>query len=116
MKLALDAHYSPKIAALLRDRGHDVVALIERGWHADPDDLVLEHCRREKRALLTNNIADLILVARAWAAEGRSHAGIICTSDATHPRNRRTIGRYVEALGKLLHEHRAGFADRILWL
>lgn len=116
MRPALDNHYSPTIAAKLRDRGHDVVAAVERGWEVEPDDVLLLRCLDEQRALLTNNVADFAALARRWAAEGRSHAGLVFTSDTSMPRGRATIGRYVRALDDLLRATPGPFIDRVRWL
>lgn len=118
MKLALDHHYSPKIAEQLRERGHDVVAVSERGWELEADDALLELCRGDHRGLLTNNVADFAVMARHWAAEGRSHAGIVFTSDTSMPRSRQTIGRYVQALDRLLRALPAedALVDQVRWL
>lgn len=118
MKLALDHHYSPAIAAQLRERGHDVTAALERGWEAEEDEPLLELCDREQRALLTNNVADFTTVMRRWAAEGRRHSGLIFTSDASMPRGRDTIGRFVRALAELLRSNPGDdrFKDRVHWL
>lgn len=118
MRITLDHHYSPLIAARLREAGHDAVAAVERGWHQEEDEDLLATCTREGRALVTNDVADLTVVCRAWAAEGRSHCGVIFTSDASMPRSRRTIGRYVEALDDLLHRHpeEEAFRNRSHWL
>ena len=118
VKLALDHHYSTAITVQLRDRGHDVVAAIERGWETEDDESFLVLCDQEQRALLTNNVADFTLIARRWAAEGRQHCGVIFTSDASMPRGRHTIGRYVHTLDELLsaNPQDGAFADRVHWM
>ncbi len=118
VKLALDHHYSPLIARGLCERGLDVVALSEVGWQTEDDESLLVLCRGEDRCLLTNNVSDFAVIARAWHAEGRSHAGLIYTSDHQWPRKKDTIGRYVDALAELMIANTAvdSFADRIDWL
>lgn len=79
MKLLLDEHLSGRrIATPLRRRGHDVVALHQEAalWGAT-DERVLERATAEGRIVVTRNGRDFVELARAWADEGRSHAGII---------------------------------------
>ena len=118
VKLALDHHYSRDIAEQLRAKGHDVVAAMERGWDQEDDEALLTLCLAEQRALLTNNVSDFVEIARRWSVQGQSHAGLIFTSDASLPRTRRTIGRFVKLLQDVLSEHAesADFTDRIHWL
>jgi hypothetical protein len=118
VRLALDHHYSPDIADQLRARGHDVVAAIERGWDQEDDEPLLTLCLSEQRTLLTNNVPDFVEIARRWSVQGQSHAGLIFTSDASLPRTRGTIGRFVNLLHDLLTEHAKpdDFTDRIHWL
>lgn len=118
MNLTLDHHYSRLIAEHLRDAGHDVVAAVERDWQREDDESLLTLCAAEERALLTNNVGDFALLARRWAASGQSHCGLIFTSDASLPRTRDTIGKYVQHLDDLLRQHPdpSAFTDRIHWL
>lgn len=118
MKLALDHHYSPLIADQLRRLGHDVVTAAEQGWEAEEDDRLLALCTSDEWALLTNNVADFAVIARRWQGEGRAHRGLVFTSDASLPRNRNTIRRYVELLHALFERHpdAAGLTDHVYWL
>lgn len=79
MRLALDENLSPRrIAAKLREAGHDVLALAEDAtFEALPDPQVLELAASEKRVLITRNSRDFAPLARQWAEAGHSHAGII---------------------------------------
>src|SRR5947208_15888711 len=106
MKLALDEHYSPQIARQLRDRGHDVMAVAERGDLAGlPDEALLHATSHEARALVTNNVDDFVALAREFAAAGEAHGGLVFTSDRSLPRTRAGIGRLVAALEALLVGH-----------
>lgn len=118
VKLALDHHYATAIAVQLRERGHDAVAAVEQGWETEGDEALLVMCEAQRRALVTNNVGDFTVIARRWAVEGRRHAGLVFTSDASMPRSRRTIGRYVDALDDLLrwHPQDGSFLDRSHWL
>jgi hypothetical protein len=118
MRLALDHHYSPTIAEQLRDKGHDVVAAVEQGWEREDDGPLLAACAAEQRSLVTNNVSDFTAIARSWAAQGRSHHGLVFTSDASLPRSRATIGRYVHLLHDLLTSNPRpdAMVDRIHWL
>lgn len=118
MKLALDHHYSRLIAEQLRELGHDVVAAVEVGWETEEDEPLFALCATEGRALLTNNVADFAVIARRWQIDGRPHPGLLFTSDASLPRTRNTIGRYVESLDAVMRDNSGGnsFVDRVHWL
>lgn len=118
MRLALDHHFSPLIAVGLRDRGHDARAVAELGWQAEADDALLALCATQRRALLTNNVVDFVVISRRWRDEGRSPAGLVFTSDARWPRRRDTIGRVVEALDVVMRGHPSddGLLDTVHWL
>ncbi len=118
MRLALDHHYPPAIAAGLRQRGHNVVTAAQRSWETATDAELLVHCAGEKRALLTNNVRDFVVIAESWSVEGQSHSGMIFTSDSSMPRISSMIGRYIDALDSLMKHNRSddALADLILWL
>jgi len=118
VRLALDHHYSPRIADRLRAQDHDVIAAVEVEAEAEDDASLLTRCASDRRALLTNNVADFAVIARGWLAEGRSHHGLIFTSDASRPRSRETIGSYVRALDRLMKDHPAinAMVERVHWL
>jgi predicted nuclease of predicted toxin-antitoxin system len=79
LRLLLDAHVSGRaIGRELRDMGHDVLALDEhRELEGLDDPVVLDLAAQEERILVTFNVRDFPDILRAWAGEGRSHAGCI---------------------------------------
>ena len=118
MKLALDHHYSPLIARGLRSRGHDVIAVAETDWETEEDESLLGLCSHDQRALVTNNVADFAVISRRWQTDGRSHFGLIFTSDTSLPRSRDNVGRFVKALDTLmnLNPNLDSFVERTHWL
>jgi hypothetical protein len=119
VRLLLDEHYSPKIAAELRKRGHDVVSASERDDLRGLGDRELWNlASAEGRALMTENVADFMPFVREAAAEGTRHSGVVFTSPRSLPRGPRTIGLYVKRLGSFLRDRSAddALADRTHWL
>lgn len=119
MRLLLDEQYSPTIAQRLRSKDLDVVAVVERvDLIGLEDEALLRVATAERRALLTNNARHFTPNAREWAASGRTHHGLLFTSDARLPRSRETIGIYVERLAALLEAEPAdeGLRDQVRWL
>jgi len=58
VKLLLDEMWPPIIAAELRRRGHEVIAVAERAeLHGQPDEVVFAAAQAEGRTLLTENAA-----------------------------------------------------------
>lgn len=116
MTFAFDHHYSPRIAEGLRAGGIEAVTAFEHGWHTCTDEELLARCHDEGFILVTNNIADFTIVIREWALQGRTHAGIVFTSDSTLPRTRSSTGRFVTALAALVNRYPQGMVDRVHWL
>ncbi|HEY5045927.1 MAG TPA: DUF5615 family PIN-like protein [Solirubrobacteraceae bacterium] len=77
MKLFLDAHISARrVAAPLRDQGHDVRAADEeRELDGFTDEELLSLAAEEGRIFLTLDVKDFPVIARRWAEAGRAHPG-----------------------------------------
>lgn len=106
MRLCLDEHYSNRIAVDLRDLAHDVHCAKERPELVSlSDEELLVVMTGERRALLTENVADFAPIIQRLVTAGESYFGIIYTSPKTMPRSRNTIGAYVEALDALLRKY-----------
>jgi uncharacterized protein DUF5615 len=115
----LDEHYSPLIAEQLRERGHDVVAVVERPDLAGRQDAeLLSLMAGERRAILTENWGDFQRELQNAAAVGLTHYGVVFTSRSQLPRGRNTIGLYVRVLDDFLNRHQADDAliDSEHWL
>ncbi len=119
MKLLIDEHYPPSIAQQLRERGHDVVSAQEeadlRGM-TDPD--LFAEAQRRNSAVLTENVADYMVLDAEYRGRHLAHWGLVLTSNRTFPRGRSTtVGALVKALDELLRN--AGSEDRsskVVWL
>ncbi len=109
MRLLLDEMISPAIARQLRDRGLDVEAV--KGDRPDleslPDRELVQRMGAERRAVVTNDIADFQPIHERTLAIGEEHYGMLFTYDATLPRNKASIALWVATLGAFLARHQA---------
>lgn len=119
MRLLLDEMLSPAIARELRARGHDVRAIQEHPeWQAFDDRQVFELARRERRAVVTDNLSDMRpLHYEAIVPGGPGDHGMIFIPGGC-PRRRADTGRIVAALERTLAAHPAerDLADGEDWL
>jgi hypothetical protein len=80
MRLILDEHHSPKVATQLAKAGFDVVAAGSQAHTRNITDAeLLEAATADDRVVVTENIADFVLLATQWAADGRRHPGVLLT-------------------------------------
>jgi predicted nuclease of predicted toxin-antitoxin system len=107
VRLLLDEMISPRIARDLREEGHDVQAikkdrpdLIGRG-----DRELVRRMVTERRAIVTNDIADFQAIHDQCVAAGDGHYGMVFTFDATMPRTKDAIPQWVRTLSTLLADH-----------
>jgi predicted nuclease of predicted toxin-antitoxin system len=119
VKLLLDEHYAPEIARQLRKQGHDVVAVAERADLVGlGDEQLLRRMVQERRAIMTNNVKDFVLLAGRMAVVNDQHYGLLFTSDRSMPRHSDAIGRFVDLLDRFLqrHEDEDSHRNRMHWL
>lgn len=116
-RLLLDEMFSGAIAAQLRAKGHDVVAVV-----ADPaltglaDDQILAHATAAGRGLVTANIKDFMPLDARYRAASQSHAGLIRVSAKTFPQDRSFTAAITSALSALLGQPHASHAGQVLFL
>jgi hypothetical protein len=86
LRFLLDAHVSgPEVRSRLRTAGHDVRALDqEPALEGLDDEDVLKLAHEEQRILITHDISDFPSILRDWAAEQRSHSGVILVYGIDH--------------------------------
>jgi hypothetical protein len=99
-RLLLDEMLSPKIGTGPEDRGHDVDAVTQRPdlMALHDDEPILAAATAEGRIMVTTNIGDFAVLDGRWAAEGRTHAGIVFVTTSAFPQDRSFIGSVVTAL------------------
>lgn len=104
MKLLLDEMFSAEIAAQLRRRGHDVLAVHERRDLQElPDPDLFRAAQADERILVTENGSDFLYLDRTYRQQGKPHHGLILTTHHRFDRRgSRGIGHLVLALDALL--------------
>jgi Domain of unknown function (DUF5615) len=116
-RLALDEMFSRQSASELARRGHDVVAVVaDPGLTGLPDEQILEWATEHRRCLVTENVKDFEVLRRAFAAQGRTHAGLLYCGPRRFPRDRRFLGALVVALDKLVAAEQLPGPDDVGWL
>ena len=100
--------WTPTIALELCKRGFDVIAINEpahAGRYAGiSDDWVFAHAQDDRRAIVTDNIADFELTRLEWESRGQIHHGLLYALNPPFNRHRgeRVIGQMVNTLAHFL--------------
>lgn len=115
--LLLDEMFSPRLAEHLRARGVDCIAVAEDVVLASQDvPVVLDAALAANRVLVTNNVVDFERLRTQRSASDQPSPPLIYTSEAAFPRNRRFIGRLVEALEHAAKHRLVHTTGGVLWL
>lgn len=81
---------------------------MELDWHVLTDEALLDACWQVKALLVTNNVADFVMIARQWHLQGRLHAGLLFTSDTRWPRTRAASVHSLRRFSKRLRPRAPG--------
>jgi predicted nuclease of predicted toxin-antitoxin system len=99
VRLLLDEMFSPAIAAELRERGHDVIAVADRpDLRAKSDEEIFAWASMEARWLLTENVKDFRPIMLRALPGGPPGCGLLFTSSRAFPRSRKNPGPLINAL------------------
>jgi hypothetical protein len=91
--------FSPAIAAELRERGHDVIAVADRpDLRAKSDEEIFAWASTERRWLLTENVKDFRPIMLRALPGGPPGCGLLFTSSRAFPRSRKNPGPLINAL------------------
>ena len=97
--LLLDDMHAPAVAAALRDRGHDVLAVVEQDeLRALTDQELFRWAAEHRRRIVTENVKDFAPLLRRAEELGRPGAPQLFTSSRAFPRSRRNPGPLIDAL------------------
>jgi hypothetical protein len=119
VKLLLDEHLSPALAASLRSRGHDAVAVSERGELRTAKDIdVLVAAAGEQRVVVTQDIGDFMRLGARRLPDQRWHRGVVLAAPRTFPTSRDGSGLLIRALDVLLAAHPGDddLVGEVVWL
>lgn len=118
MRLLLDEMHAPTVAVELTGEAFDVVAVAA---HPDlrgmADEELLAYASTERRALVTENVADFMPLATQRAGEDNAHAGLIFTNPKRF--NRATLaypGNLIASLREFLTDPPITGKSWIWWL
>lgn len=97
--LLLDEMHAPAVAAALRGRGHDVIAVAERpDLRAMADADLFVWAGLGSRRLVTENVKDFHRLFLRAEGSTRTTAALLYTSSRAFPRSRRDHRPLVDAL------------------
>lgn len=99
VRFLLDEMFSPAIAAGLRERGHDVIAVADRpDLRAKSDEEIFAWASAEARWLLTENVKDFRPIMLRTLPGGLPGCGLLFTSSRAFSRSRKNPGPLINAL------------------
>ena len=73
MKFKLDENLSPSLLAMFAATGHDAHSVVQQALGGQPDERVIDVCRREGRVLITLDLdfSNILIAGLLWIVEER---------------------------------------------
>lgn len=81
VSLYLDEMIPAVLAVILRQYGYDVLTAKEADMLAKSDEEQLIFAASNRKAIITFNIKDFVLLHQSWFSEGKKHFGIIVSPE-----------------------------------
>jgi hypothetical protein len=120
LRLLLDEHISPAVAAGLRRRLPSLAVYAMRDWeqgaHLGQDDAaMLRDAAAQGLTLVTYDRRTIPPLLKAWAEQGKSHGGVIFVDERTiKPSN---VGKQIRGLAAVARETSIrAWKDRVIFL
>jgi predicted nuclease of predicted toxin-antitoxin system len=114
ISLYTDEDISSELAPAIRDRGLDAQSAAEAGLLDADDPVHLEYTTARGLTILTCNARDFLDLAKQYAIEGRTHAGIIISSEQY---SRRRFGELLRLVLRLMNSISADeMQNRVVYL
>ncbi len=98
--LYTDEDVTSELAPALRDRGFEAQSAAEAGLLNADDQTQLLYAAEHDMALLTTNADHFLMLAKQYAEAGRSHAGIVISSEQY---SRRRFGELLRLVLRLVN-------------
>lgn len=116
MRLLLDEMYGGPLAAALRERGHDVMAVVEHGQlRGLRDEHILALATVDGRAVVSENVEDFARLDSVWSGSARSHAGVVLVPQARFEWTPAGQQQLIDALHRFLSAPPLGLTDSFQW-
>jgi predicted nuclease of predicted toxin-antitoxin system len=113
LKLLLDEMYPLALARALHAVGIDAITIIELGMAGTADPDVFAYSVAKNRPLLTENVADFVMIAADHSTTGARHPGLLIA--LSNRFSRRASGR--AAIVKAIQAYQAEeLTDRLVYL
>jgi hypothetical protein len=109
--------HAPVVAAALRERDHDVLAVAEQDeLRALTDGELFRWAAERSRRIVTENVKDFAPLLRQAEEARQPTAALLFTSSRAFPRSRRNPGPLIDALDVWLRAPRAAAPALADWL
>lgn len=92
MKFLVDEMFSPTVARLLREAGHDAESVLELGLAGSEDSQVLDRAARQGQVLVTENAVDFVPLLDERTAANQPVTAVLIVLKRTLPREAGALG------------------------